>query len=185
MIWSPSRSWPSPTGMRACGNRGEQTGTGRRVTPRRNDTAYWAVRRFRDRHRAEGLCIFCSRPNDGRPSALCRFHRRQQRERVRARDWIKGKTCQACGRGLSRDEILRGCRYHLTCWKAHRRQYEAARRQEPAYRRRHAAYELARQNRLIAAGLCARCGQPRTGRRFCRACLDKMNQAWRKRQSQH
>ncbi len=142
-----------------------------------------AVRRYRDQHRAEGLCIFCSRPNDGKPSALCRVHRRQQREQIRARTWarIRDKTCQACGRNLSPDEIRRHCRYHLACRKAHTRQDEAARRREPAYRKRRAAYELARQNRLIAAGLCARCGQPRTSRRYCRACLDKKNQAWRAR----
>jgi hypothetical protein len=157
------------------------------MTPRRNDATYWAVRRYRDQHRAAGLCLFYSRPNDGRPSALCRVHRRQQRERVRARNWarIKDKTCQGCGRKLSPDEIRRHCRYHVACREAHRRQYEQARRQEPAYRKWHAAYELARKNRLIAAGLCARCGQPRTSRRYCRACLDKINTAQRKRESQH
>ncbi len=178
--WSPSKSWPSPTRMRSRGNRIDPDWTRRRMTPSRNEAAYWAVRRYRDRHRAQWLCIYCSRPNDGMPSSLCRVHRRENRERARRMgDWgrIKNKPCQDCGRSLSREAIRRRCKYCLAC----RTQRRQARRQTPAFRRWHAAYELARQNRLIAAGLCAQCQQPRTGRRFCRACLDKINKAWRHR----
>jgi len=111
--------------------------TGRRMTPTRKDAVYWAVRRYRDQHRAQGVCIFCTRPNDGLPSSLCRVHRKQDRERRRAQGWerIKHKPCRDCGRSLSREAIRRRCRYCPAC----REQRRQARRQTATFRRWHAA----------------------------------------------
>ena len=100
-------------------------------------------KRFRERHKQLGLCIWCSRK--AKTGMLrCQVCLARMRERWRARHPL---SCTECGKEIKREEKIRR-RFHKLC---------AQKRRARTYPLVHTSAVIAYQERHRELGLCTSC----------------------------
>lgn len=89
---------------------------------------------------------------------------------------VHGSPCKRCG-GTLRHKVSRNC---VNC----KRPYDRVAKMPSERVERKAAWNYARRQRLMDAGLCTNCGEPRLSDWYCWNCLNRMETGRVARQAQ-